>query len=85
GVEIKEVIPLNKEEKTTNKVRVVTKNNLDLTKAYKISKSLFGSATVEIGAAVRSKEFDDMFYYDGNDLGNTYKKDKTSFRLWAPT
>lgn len=85
GAEIKEVIPFNKGEKTTNKVRILTKNNLDLTKVYKISKSLFGSATVEIGAAVRSKEFDDMFYYDGNDLGNTYKKEKTSFRLWAPT
>lgn len=30
-------------------------------------------------------ELNKMYYYDGNDLGNVYTKDKTSFRLWAPT
>ncbi len=25
------------------------------------------------------------FYYDGDDLGNNYSKDSTSFRVWAPT
>ncbi|MBW9150547.1 type I pullulanase [Clostridium sp. CM028] len=32
-----------------------------------------------------SDEFDKKFYYAGNDLGNTYTKDKTRFRVWAPT
>lgn len=34
---------------------------------------------------VKTKEFDEMFYYDGNDLGATYTKSKTIFKLWAPT
>lgn len=27
----------------------------------------------------------DAFHYNGNDLGNLYKKEATSFRVWAPT
>ena len=33
---------------------------------------------------VKDSNFDEMFYYDGNDLGPTYSKDKTIFKLWAP-
>jgi pullulanase, type I len=32
-----------------------------------------------------SKEFDEEFYYDGNDLGANYSKEKTVFKVWAPT
>lgn len=32
-----------------------------------------------------SKEFEDEYTYDGNDLGATYTKEKTAFRVWAPT
>ncbi|MCX7710277.1 MAG: type I pullulanase [Clostridia bacterium] len=31
-----------------------------------------------------SKEFHEAYYYDGNDLGCTYSKEETSFRVWAP-
>ena len=34
---------------------------------------------------VRTEEFDNLFYYSGNDLGNVYTQNKTTFRLWAPT
>lgn len=30
-----------------------------------------------------SKEFDDHFYYDGDDLGSHYTK-KTTFKVWSP-
>lgn len=36
------------------------------------------------GAVVRTKEFDEKYYYDG-PLGATYTKEKTSITLWAPT
>lgn len=36
-----------------------------------------------IDAVVRSKDFDEMFYYDG-ELGNFYSTDKTEFRVWSP-
>lgn len=33
---------------------------------------------------VNPAELDEFYYYDGKDLGNSYQKDKTAFRLWAP-
>jgi type I pullulanase len=69
----------------TNKVKITTKQDLDLSKTYKISKEGFGEATVTMGKVVRSKSFEDHFYYDGNDLGNSYSAAQTSFLLWAPT
>jgi hypothetical protein len=32
-----------------------------------------------------SLEFTKKYTYKGNDLGNTYSKSKTAFRVWAPT
>jgi pullulanase len=32
-----------------------------------------------------SQAFEEEFYYDGNDLGANYSKDKTIFKVWAPT
>ncbi|MDO5026805.1 MAG: type I pullulanase, partial [Tissierellia bacterium] len=37
-----------------------------------------------IGKLISSEEFDQMFKYDGK-LGPIYSKDKTEFRVWAPT
>ncbi|WP_258280674.1 type I pullulanase [Clostridium sp. CM027] len=49
------------------------------------SKTKVISNDVISGDAMGSDEFDKKFYYAGNDLGNTYTKDKTRFRVWAPT
>lgn len=32
-----------------------------------------------------TKEFEEEYTYDGDDLGATWTKDSTAFRLWAPT
>ena len=32
-----------------------------------------------------TEEFESLYTYTGNDLGATYAKEKTTFRLWAPT
>lgn len=32
-----------------------------------------------------TQEFEDKYTYEGEDLGATYSKDKTTFRVWAPT
>ncbi|MBR0138478.1 MAG: hypothetical protein IJM15_08710 [Erysipelotrichaceae bacterium] len=34
---------------------------------------------------VKTKRFDEEFYYDKNDLGSTAVNGKTTFKLWAPT
>ncbi|MBM7694150.1 pullulanase [Peribacillus deserti] len=85
GAHIKEVKPLIDGKTVTNQVKVVTSDPLNLSGQYTISKEGYGETTVGIGKVVRTKEFDDLYYYRGRDLGNTYEKDKTSFRVWAPT
>ncbi|RSK28222.1 type I pullulanase [Bacillus sp. HMF5848] len=40
---------------------------------------------LQIGAVIRTKEFDRLYYYDGNDLGVTYTHTDTTFKVWAPT
>ncbi|MBQ8134655.1 MAG: type I pullulanase [Clostridia bacterium] len=32
-----------------------------------------------------TEEFESQYTYDGDDLGATYTKEKTAFRVWAPT
>ncbi len=40
---------------------------------------------VTTGKVVRTNEFDEKFYYPKGDLGPNYRKEGTTFRLWAPT
>lgn len=50
------------------------------------SVSFNGNAKVmDIGDYVRSQAFDNEYYYDGDDLGVTYSKQRTQIKLWAPT
>ncbi|AIE61072.1 type I pullulanase [Bacillus methanolicus] len=54
-------------------------------KQYWITDEHEGKTDLQIGAVIRTQAFDERFYYDGNDLGITYSKEKTIFKLWAPT
>ncbi|MDP4170528.1 MAG: type I pullulanase [Bacillota bacterium] len=40
---------------------------------------------IQMGAVIRTPQFDDTFFYDGNDLGVAYTKERTDLKLWAPT
>ncbi|ALC89631.1 pullulanase [Bacillus sp. FJAT-18017] len=42
-------------------------------------------ADVEIRAVVRTTDFDEIFFYQGEDLGAICKDGYTTFKLWAPT
>jgi pullulanase len=44
-----------------------------------------GKTDLQIGSVIRTPEFDQRFFYEGNDLGVTYFYDKVSIKLWAPT
>lgn len=86
GAEIEKIEAANPEAgEFVNKVIITTKDELDFAKVYKVSMAGFGEATVQLGKVIGSKSFEEKFFYDGNDLGNTYTKDETKFRLWAPT
>lgn len=45
----------------------------------------YGDPAATRGISVFAQEFDQMFSYDGNDLGLTYSSAHSSFCLWAPT
>jgi type I pullulanase len=45
----------------------------------------FGSKVASVGNVMNSAGFNNAFNYTGDDLGNTYTKQATSFRVWAPT
>ena len=43
------------------------------------------SARLNAPSYYSTEEFENLYTYDGSDLGATWTKEKTSFRLWAPT
>ncbi|WP_409294836.1 type I pullulanase [Peribacillus sp. SCS-26] len=83
GAEIKAIQP--NEGDAVKKFKIITKSALDLSAQYKLSIKGYGEKLVEMGSAVRTEAFDDLYFYGGDDLGNTYGNTQTSFRLWAPT
>lgn len=56
----------------------------DLTKEYLISDEHNMTSPLETAFYVRTKEFNDEYYYDGDDLGPTYTKESVSFKVWTP-
>jgi pullulanase len=40
---------------------------------------------LQVGGVIRSQLFDEKYAYAGEDLGATYSKEKTIFKIWAPT
>ncbi len=57
---------------------------IDYTKEYSLT---FNGTTVAVAMPdyFSTKEFEDAYTYTGDDLGATYSKDSTAFRVWAPT
>ena len=73
-------------DQTGSTIVVLLKEDINLENSYTISKEGFKDAIeVSYTGLFDSEEFHDAFYYDGDDLGFTYSKDNTSFRVWAPT
>ncbi|WP_144572180.1 type I pullulanase [Bacillus paramycoides] len=86
GIKIKGISPFDTNGgDITNKVKIITEQKIDLKQTYKVKIENFADANTEIGKVIRSEEFDNLFYYGGNDLGNIYTPQHTKFRLWAPT
>ena len=86
GIKIKNITPYDiNSGDITNKVKIITEQKIDLKQTYKVKIENLADTNTEIGKVIRSEEFDNLFYYSGNDLGNTYTAQHTKFRLWAPT
>ncbi|QEL79545.1 type I pullulanase [Bacillus sp. JAS24-2] len=86
GIKIKNITPYDTNSgDITNKVKIIAEQKIDLKQTYKVKIENLADTNTEIGKVIRSEEFDNLFYYGGNDLGNTYTPQHTKFRLWAPT
>lgn len=66
-------------------VQLALEEEPDLSKAYDISLEGYEGTTVSMNKIIGSEFFDQAFQYDGDDLGATYTKEKTGFKVWAPT
>lgn len=42
------------------------------------------SSELYTGKIVRTELFDDIYYYESNDLGSSYRRDRTKFKIWTP-
>ena len=58
---------------------------LELSKTYDISMEGYEGTTISMNKIIGSSYFDEAFAYEGDDLGAAYTKDKTGFKVWAPT
>lgn len=59
--------------------------NLEIGKFYQIVDNHGYRNYFKYRHIVRSKRFNEEFYYGGDDLGYTYDEKHTVFKLWAPT
>lgn len=72
-------------EDKARRFSIYLKDNLPLDKALTVELKGYSSVSATYGQVFESKEFDDLFYYSGSDLGANYSKSKTTFKVWAPT
>lgn len=60
-------------------------DKFDLNNKYIITGANGVKCDVLLPSPYSTDEFEEAYTYTGNDLGATYTKAKTSFRVWAPT
>lgn len=69
-------------EKTAS---LIVEDAIDFSNSYTMHFEGHVSCPVSVSEAFSTEEFEEAFTYTGNDLGAVYTKEKTSFRVWAPT
>ena len=71
-------------EEKSNTYILTLAQKLDLKYEYTIT-CLDLSSKLYTPSWYSTAEFEELYTYEGDDLGATWTKEKTSFRLWAPT
>lgn len=59
-------------------------SDLDLGNSYKVVSGTYGETSVAFSAVFATKEFEEAYAYEGDDLGAVWTADKTTFKVWAP-
>lgn len=75
---------LYSEKGVSNEFEINMAEELPLSKMYSVVSDTYGTFSVTYGDVLNSEEFEDAFYYDGDDLGATYSKESTTFKVWSP-
>lgn len=57
---------------------------LEIGKNYVAADERFLKTSVQYRYIVRTDHFDELFYYCGDDLGSSYTKKQTTFKVWSP-
>ena len=84
-VEIDNITSDNVMDGTTTIAKIELAENVNPGQKLLVSKEGFPDKGIILGDVMGSDGFEKMYYYAGSDLGNTYSKYKTSFKVWAPT
>ena len=56
-----------------------------LNHTYYVYDDLDETTELFTGKIVRTELFDDIYYYEQSDLGSSYRRDRTKFKIWTPT
>lgn len=64
---------------------VILAEEVDFSNSYTLYMDNHVSLPISVSDAFSTEEFEEAYSYEGSDLGATYTKEKTSFRVWAPT
>ncbi|MCT7851713.1 MAG: type I pullulanase [Lactobacillus iners] len=81
--EITKVEAINGTDNLSDTFKVTLKNSLELGVNSRIA-FCGNPKAIDVGSYVRSKDFDDKYFYANDDLGSTYSKEKTTIKLWSP-
>ena len=77
-------VPVSNAAESGENTYVLTTDSLDLMASYTVTCA--GSTyPVRMPNIYSTEAFEAAYTYEGDDLGATWSKDKTTFRLWAPT
>ena len=78
-----ETVELSKDKTWLN---VTLKDDIGMGEIYYIQKTGFRApVVVQYYGVYDSEVFNELFYYDGDDLGANYSSSSTTFKVWAPT
>lgn len=81
--EITKVEAVNGTDNLSDTFKVTLKDSLELGVNSRIA-FCGNPKAIDVRSYVRSKDFDDKYFYANDDLGSTYNKDKTTIKLWSP-
>ncbi|MCT7668241.1 MAG: type I pullulanase [Lactobacillus iners] len=81
--EITKVEAVNGTDNLSDTFKVTLKDSLELGVNSRIA-FCGNPKAIDVRSYVRSKDFDDKYFYANDDLGSTYSKEKTTIKLWSP-